>query len=545
MYDAAVTVELKETIAGAETYYTLDGTMPGPDNGSLYTEPLEVPADQGTRVLRAISVLPGGGLSLVATHSYVFPAVMLDQPFRPEGFPEEWGTRFDDLGNGTVVDGDYEMRPSVLADDAARAEAVAGLKAIPMVALTLDMDDLWGDERGIYRHPEGPETQPELDWERPVQVEFFPQDGTEGFSVRCGVRVQGGSSTRNWKSEKISMRLFFRALYGPTKLNYKLFEDTEVSEFNTVILDAHLNYTWNAHRYSEQIRSQYTRDQYVSDMMHRVGTDAPHHRYVHLVLNGLYWGIYDIHERPDEDFAASYLGGDATEWDVIRHVNLALAEPGDDPWSVVAGNDIAWREMFTLARAGLADDTNYQAIQGYLDLDHFIDYVLVNFFVGNTDWSHHNWYAARHRSEGAGYRFFSWDAEIVLLDVNVDVTTKNDSDSPTELYQHLLANPDFKARVAARAAELFAAGGPFYVDTLNPSYDPAAPERNRPAALYVERATTVMETLILEEARWGDNRYDTGWGVPNWQSEYNSLMQSYFPMRSSIVKAQLDAQLAP
>ena len=37
--------------------------------------------------------------------------------------------------------------------------------------------------------------------------------------------------------------------------------------------------------------------------------------WVHLYLNGLYWGLYNPVERPDASFAASYGGGVPEEWD--------------------------------------------------------------------------------------------------------------------------------------------------------------------------------------------------------------------------------------
>jgi hypothetical protein len=42
------------------------------------------------------------------------------------------------------------------------------------------------------------------------------------------------------------------------------------------------------------------RDQLVSDVMLRAGLSAPRGRLVLLFLNGLLWGLYDLHERPDE-----------------------------------------------------------------------------------------------------------------------------------------------------------------------------------------------------------------------------------------------------
>ena len=34
-----------------------------------------------------------------------------------------------------------------------------------------------------------------------------------------------------------------------------------------------------------------------------------------LYIDGLFWGVYMMIERPDAKFAASYLGGDSTQWE--------------------------------------------------------------------------------------------------------------------------------------------------------------------------------------------------------------------------------------
>ena len=41
------------------------------------------------------------------------------------------------------------------------------------------------------------------------------------------------------------------------------------------------------------------------------GGNAAHGKYVHLYLNGLYWGLYNVHERTDDSFAEAYFGGAA------------------------------------------------------------------------------------------------------------------------------------------------------------------------------------------------------------------------------------------
>ena len=96
--------------------------------------------------------------------------------------------------------------------------------------------------------------------------------------------------------------------------------------------------------------------------------------------------------------------------------------------------------------------------------------MLVNYYAGNNDWSHHNWYASFNRVDPNGkWRFHSWDAEHVLRatapiqptsdPVQADVTTKNNANSPTEIHNRLIANPEYKLRFADRVQKHFFNGG--------------------------------------------------------------------------------------
>jgi hypothetical protein len=98
-------------------------------------------------------------------------------------------------------------------------------------------------------------------------------------------------------------------------------------------------------------------------------------------LNGLYWGIVGLHDRPDASFAAEHLGGEKEEYDSLKNTTGFEALDGDFN---------AWNQMMGLANAGLADNAQYEAIQQYLDVTNLIDNMIVNIWVGNTDWPHHN-----------------------------------------------------------------------------------------------------------------------------------------------------------
>ena len=523
LYSNPVAVELQVPADYEHIYYTLNNTPPSPENGQIYTGPIPVVGDasNGVRILRAVAVDAMNSLSSVATYSYVFPELVLAQGQQPPGLPDTWGIT-------KTRPSDYEMDPIILNDQNTRADAIQALRAIDTLSIVTEHAHLWGPS-GIYMNPENEG----VEWERPTSAELIKKDGTPGFQVYAGLRIQGGSSQKEWKSAKLSMRLLFKKLYGPGKLHYKFFDDSPVGVFNTLVLDAHLNQTPIHPSHDERIRSQYIIDQYVSKMQTTLGGVAPHHRNVHLFLNGIYWGVYDIHERPDASFAASYLGGKRMDYDVVRHRSD----------NIVEGDNVAWNTMFEIARSGLDNPAVYEDLQQYLALGPFIDYMLVNFYVGNTDWDYHNWYAARRRADGAGYHLFSWDAELSLRGLHDDRTKEIRNSAPTDLYHLLRKQPSFVQRFNDRARELFSPGGAFYVDPTAPNYDPANPGRNVPAHAYWTQSNAALPVLLLEVIRWGDNRRPgDAYDVEDWKTERRRLMEDYFPHRSAVVMNQLGLQ---
>ena len=50
-------------------------------------------------------------------------------------------------------------------------------------------------------------------------------------------------------------------------------------------------------------------------------------------------------------------------------------------------------------------------VERLLDVDNFIDYIMLNVYANTGDWPHNNWRAARERVPGAKWCFIVWDAE--------------------------------------------------------------------------------------------------------------------------------------
>lgn len=492
-FDAPFSVGLETATPGATIRYTTDGSAPTATTGTVYGGPISI---TGTTTLRARAFKTDFEPSSVGTQTYLFLDQVLQQPVLPAGFPAQWGAG---------VNADYEMDPAVVANAAYSGVIKDAFKSIPSVSIVMDLNDLFGPS-GIYSNPTGEGVA----WERACSVEWLDPTGNgDEFQINCGVRPQGGASRNPGNSPKHGFRFLFKDIWGPSKLKFRMFKDSPVDEFDTVTFHARFNDAWIWNGAS----AQYIRDMWCRDAQRDMGRPTPHGTYVHLYVNGIYWGMYDPGEKPDASFAAQHFGGDKSEYDAVNSNEF------------IDGDGTAWNTMFTIARSGLANDATYAQLKQYLDVPGFIDYMIINFYAGNTDWPSHNWTAARRRAAGAGYQFFSWDAEWTFSSNNIDVTGANNGNTPGELFQLLRLNAEFRQLFGDHVHRHFFNGGVMM---------PAASE-----ARWMARATEIDQAIICESARWGDYRVEPPrTRNVDWLGEQSRLRTQFFPQRSGIMVNQ-------
>jgi hypothetical protein len=529
-YDETFLLTLMSASPDAEIRYTTDGSQPTATTGTAYREPLMI---DRTTILRAAAFRPDYAPSTVVSHTYIFVDDVMQQDdaaMVARGFPSSPANGMDTnvIGPDDLFGGVYA---ATIRDD---------LQALPTLSITMDIDDLFGP-LGIYAN--GRERGPQ--WERTASVEFIDSQDDAAFQIDAALRIHGGASRGR---EKQSLRLLFKGEFGPPNLVYPFFGPQAAQEFNTLVLRMEFN-----DGFLDQLQAQYARDEFARRTQLAMGWPSAHGRYVHVYINGIYWGVYNAAERPDAAFAASYYGGERQQWDIIRS--------GFGPVEVMDGNVDAWDTLLALAHEvaiatdpmerhaaymrlqGLnRDGSNNPAWESYLNVDNYIDYLIVNFYGGNNDWPHRNWYAARRRGpDSEGFVFHIWDAEWTLnLHSDVNTNRIGVSEGVAEPYGYLRLSEEFRIRFADRAQKHFSPGGALYVNPDAPQWDSAHPENNVPAARYVEVTSEVRRGLVAESARWGDLRSDVPI-TPNeqWAAERSKLLQEYFPQRSSIVHGQL------
>ncbi|MEE2940185.1 MAG: lamin tail domain-containing protein [Planctomycetota bacterium] len=558
--DAAFTLSLSNPEPAATIHYTLDGREPTPADPA-YTAPLFL---SSTTTVRARAFAAGFLPSSIASATWVFADDVLGQDLaraQARGMPAQWIDRSGaDWTLGGSRPGAWYGLDGAITGPFTAQEIRDALRALPTISILLHPDDLFGymapsGRDGIYSNSE---EEGEL-WERACSLEWIDPAGGPDFTVDCATSIQGGSSTGPSIRGQLSIDLKFKSQYGPSKLDFRVFEDSSLAEFDYLILDSGNQLSISGPGgSSNKIRAQETRDQFVADLHRRMGHLEPHGRWVHAFLNGLYWGVYHLHERPDERFAAAHGPGGSAEYDWVKR------------GTVFRGTGDLWGEVRDIVDGGVAPGVQwqggdaYEALSARVDLVNYVDYLIANWYAGNTDWPQNNWMAtARARlsadpsdvNPDGRFVFHVWDAEATLywggastaVGGFYDRTGLRSSVFNNAVYIHTAAleHPDYRTLLADRVQRhMLEPGGALYVepgfDQAGTVFDPAFPGRNVPASLYHRLVEELGPAVVMEYARWGNYFHSPGQFDPSdWTAERARLLNVYFPIRSGVFMDQL------
>lgn len=524
--ETAASVNVTADTPGAEIRYTIDGSEPTPAS-PLFTAPLPL---TNTTILRVRGFKAGFVPGNTDTRSWIFPAAWLKQPDAPAGFPATWG---NPLKNGQLdptpkVLADYGMDPVIAADSGMKA-ALTG--TLPVLCVTGNLEDIFGTDGIMGNGRTG-------DSEKPVAVEYFnPADPADTFSARATFQAHGGGVR---EFAKKAFRLDFSGGGSEGALHYPLFAGSSSETFDQLVLrpGGHDSFTVRAagltslDPYDLAGHASYLRDQFLRRTENEMGLLSPRGRYVHLCLNGLYWGLYDLHERPNARYAAGYQGGAEDDWDVLHHPQSGTAA------QVVDGNDSDWNEMQAIATGAFTPE-DFARLKNLTGPDTLIDHLLARIWAGDFDWlgpaympgvdginptsniafyQNKNWYALR-RSRGVSpgsWQFFTWDAEISMGSHllqrwtgvpqeqfpdnfawpvpqrrgDFDFTGISRANTPAAPWAALLQDPEYRLHTADRIRKLY-----FNDGALSP-----AAAQSRLASLITE----LDAPILAESARWGD-----------------------------------------
>jgi len=552
------TAKLIGTTPGETIKYTVDGSDPRTSLNVLSgTSPVSVRIDPastiggrgltGGFVLRASKYQEGLAPGRPITNTYIFVAAVKSVTAHPGG---NWPT-FN--VNGQTID--LPMDTKVTEDPRYKNLMETSLLDIPTISVTTDPANLFDSNTGIYVNAEYHGSE----WERPANAELINPDGSKGFNIDAGLRIRGGYS-RHDGYPKHAFRLFFRSEYGESKLDFPLFGDEGVNEFDKVDLRTSQNYSW-ANGGGQSTYNTMNRDVFSRDSQRDLNVPYTRSRYYHLYLNGLYWGVYQTQERSEASYAESYFGGDKDEYDVIKvdvgeNFNVYEVEATD-------GNLLSWNAIWNMCEKGFSSNADYFNLFGltstgavdtsltvWIDEDNLIDYMLTIFYGGNFDapvskfsnnFNPNNFYAIDNRERKRdGFKFFAHDAEHTILKdpvgpgegiaenrVNINMNVNYFGKfHPQWLHYKLTENAEYRMKFADRVYRHFFNNGVFTPDSC--------------IARFKKTSDKLKMAIIAESARWGDSgSFPARTKDDDWIPAVKQVTDDYMPFRTDIVLDQL------
>ncbi|MBK6888820.1 MAG: CotH kinase family protein [Sphingobacteriales bacterium] len=239
-------------------------------------------------------------------------------------------------------------------------------------------------------------------------IEYFNVAGERKARAYGEYNSHGQDS---WVNDHRSIDIVVRDEMGYAQhLDEKIFSLTDREEFQRLILRAagDDNYPGNFlpdHEGCAHVRDAYIQNLVKAGNMHldvRTATKAI------IYLNGVYWGVYDLRELPDDhDFTEYYYNQGKYDLQYVLTWGNTWAEYGGDK-AMADWEDLA---DFVLDN-DMTKDANLAKVEAELDIASLIDYVIVNTVTVCSDWLNYNtgwWRGFNPEGEHKKWGYILWD----------------------------------------------------------------------------------------------------------------------------------------
>ncbi|HKR05718.1 MAG TPA: CotH kinase family protein [Bacteroidia bacterium] len=165
----------------------------------------------------------------------------------------------------------------------------------------------------------------------------------------------------------------------------QLFTTTPLDNFQRVILRAAGDDNYPADHHTANLGSAHLRDAFVHSISVGLNLEVRRASKCVVYLNGVYWGVYDLRDNPDNhDNTEYYYGQDKYHLYMLKRWGNSWAEYG----GTAAFTE--WDNLYNYIYANnMSVPANYQYVTDRFDVTSLVDYVLVNMFTVCSDWL--NW----------------------------------------------------------------------------------------------------------------------------------------------------------
>lgn len=272
---------------------------------------------------------------------------------------------------------------------------------LPIMCISSAPAGLFYDNYGIYAdgpgHNEGPTPYFGSNYfknlERLASFEYYETDGKIAVAFDGGIQIAGGY-TREHAQKSLAIRL--RDEYGLGEIVYPFF-DEGTNAFEHLLLrnggqDGYITLM---------------RDACIQNFAQELGTvDCKRGRPVAVYINGEYWGLYNLRDKLNSDyFTIKYNLDDDVEINIITEYSEAKNGSADD-----------WMDLkYFCQSTDFSIDENYYKLAERVDVQAFMDYVIVQTFFGNADTHNINFW--KPEIYGGKWKPILFDLDLSVFDL--------------------------------------------------------------------------------------------------------------------------------
>lgn len=309
--------------------------------------------------------------------------------------------------------------------------------SVPIVSISTNPKNLYDNTIGVYCTGTNGvsgrgisyKSNKNMDWERPVNFEYYDKDGNCHLNQEATFKVSGGWS-RHW--EPTSFKLKAHKQYeGMNFFDCAFFKEKPFIKNKCVLLRNGGNDTWSR-----------SKDATIQHIIQSSGVyvDGQAFNPCHVLLNGVYLATLNMREPSNKFYGYANYGYDTDYMDAFE------LSPDFGGQVLKDGTSTAWTKLLSLA-SNASNETNWAQIRDeYLDIDEFINYMAAECWIGCSDWLTNNNNTKWFRStEGGKFRFVMFDTDSAFDNSNMLGSLKSSTgNNVINLFNRLAKNTTFK-----------------------------------------------------------------------------------------------------
>lgn len=267
-------------------------------------------------------------------------------------------------------------------------------------------------------------------------VEVYEPDGTRVIGQKCLMKLAGHSTRQHEGQKGFSLRA--RKLYGESRFNYALFSNRDYTSYKSFVMRAS----------GQDCKQTFMRDSILSSLAADTGVLYRETEVCVVYVNGRYWGAYNMRERISNDSIAQFHG-----WD----------NPDDVEYKEGGGySSENYRQMLSWVQAhDLSDDANVEALRGMMDIENYLEYVMLEMYINNQDLGNVGFYRNPKADGLWRWALYDLDLSYQLAGDNVAAWLEGESvgtitDQSNLLFRKLMKNATLRDWFLRRMGELLA-----------------------------------------------------------------------------------------